>query len=119
MQVDVIQGQGRWTKMTLNRANVTKLLTTNNLTPFHGHTIILIYKSISPGKIPWNGNKLLQYFNPRKSRVKITVVIYCSISFITLAPGCKLTAQACQLTKKKTKLKNLGQHIKNRDCLTC
>ncbi len=24
--------------------------------------------------LPWNGSKLLQYFNPRKSRIKITMV---------------------------------------------
>jgi hypothetical protein len=45
--------------------------------------------------LPWNDNKLQQYdgklteyFNPRKSRVKITMVIYLHI-FITVVPGFK------------------------------
>jgi len=36
--------------------------------------------------LPWNGSRSLQYFTPRKSRVKITMVNYRSI-FITLAPS--------------------------------
>ncbi len=42
-----------------------------NLLPFLGNTVILCYKAIIPQKLPWNGSKLLQYFNPRKSRVKL------------------------------------------------
>ncbi len=42
-------------------------------------TIILCDKAILPWKLPLNGNKLLRYFNPRKSRVNITAVIYCCI----------------------------------------
>jgi hypothetical protein len=60
-----------------------------NLPPFHGIAVILCYKAILPWKLLWNGSKLPQYFNPRKSRVKSTVVIYCSI-FITLPPGVNL-----------------------------
>jgi hypothetical protein len=33
-----------------------------------------------------SGSNIPQYFNPRKSRVKTTAVIYCGI-FITLAPA--------------------------------
>jgi hypothetical protein len=33
-----------------------------------------------------NGGNILHHFNPRKSRVKITTVIYCGI-FITLVLG--------------------------------
>ncbi len=46
--------------------------------------------------LPWNGGKLPPYdgklmcdFNPRKSRVKVTAIIYRSI-FITQAPGVNL-----------------------------
>jgi hypothetical protein len=38
------------------------------------------------GKLLWYDGKLMCYFNPRKSRVKVTTVIYRSI-FITQAPG--------------------------------
>jgi hypothetical protein len=37
-----------------------------NLPPFHGNTVILCYKAILPWKLPWDGSKLPQYFNPRK-----------------------------------------------------
>jgi hypothetical protein len=50
-----------------------------NLPPFHGNTVILCYKVILPWKSEWNGSKLPLYYNPRKSKVKITVVIYHNI----------------------------------------
>ncbi len=36
----------------------------------------------------YNGSNIMHHFNPRKSRVKITMVIY-HVIFITLAPGSK------------------------------
>ena len=36
----------------------------SNLPPFQGNPIILCYKAILHWKLPWNGNKLLWYFNP-------------------------------------------------------
>ncbi len=36
--------------------------------------------------LAWNGSRLLQYFSPRKIRVKITSVI-CDNIVIALAPG--------------------------------
>jgi hypothetical protein len=48
----------------------------SNLQPFHGDSIILCYKDKLPWKFLWNGSKLLRYINPRKSRVRITAVIY-------------------------------------------
>ncbi len=50
-----------------------------NLPPFHGNTVILCYKAILACKLQWNCSKLTRYFNPRRSKVKITVVIYHSI----------------------------------------
>ncbi len=47
-----------------------------NLPSFRGNAVILCYKTILPWKLPWIGSKIPRYFNPRKSRVKITVVIY-------------------------------------------
>jgi hypothetical protein len=47
-----------------------------NLPPFHGNTIILCYKAVLPWKLLWNGSKLPRYIHPRKSRVRITTVIY-------------------------------------------
>ncbi len=44
-----------------------------------GNTVILHYKSILPCKLPLNGSKLLQYFNPGKGRIKTASVIYHSI----------------------------------------
>jgi hypothetical protein len=51
----------------------------SNLPSFHGNNILLCYKSKLHWKLPWNGSKLLQYFNPRKSRVNFTVVIVTGI----------------------------------------
>jgi hypothetical protein len=51
----------------------------SNLPPFLGNTVILCYKAILPWKLPWNGSKLLRYFNPRKSKVRSTAVIYYGI----------------------------------------
>ena len=48
----------------------------SNLPPFHGNTAILCLKTILPWKLLWEGSKLPWYFNPRKSRVNITTVIY-------------------------------------------
>jgi len=59
-----------------NEANKAGLKFRGNLPPFHGNTIILCYKAILPWKLLWNGSKSLHYINPRKSRVRITVVIY-------------------------------------------
>jgi hypothetical protein len=42
-----------------------------NLPPLHVNTIVLCYKAILPWKLPLNGSKLLQYFNPRKLGLKL------------------------------------------------
>jgi hypothetical protein len=81
------------------RAQCYKKFYCHNLLPFHGHTVILCYKTLYYGKYnrmavntliksfitltlggkhKYRGN-LPQYFNTRISRVKITMVIYRSI----------------------------------------
>jgi len=55
--------------------------------------------------LPWNGGKLLWYdgklmcdFNPRKSRVKVTVVIYhgnLTQYFYNTGPRCQQGSQIC------------------------
>ncbi len=53
-----------------------------NLAPSHGKTVFLCFKVILHWKLPWNGSKPLQYFNPRKSNYTINAVIYPSIVLI-------------------------------------
>jgi hypothetical protein len=60
----------------VTRGRCYKTFYRSNLPPFHGNTIILCYKAILPWKLLWNGSILLQYINPRKRRVRITMVIY-------------------------------------------
>jgi hypothetical protein len=49
---------------------------------YHGICVTNVIKH----NLTKNGSNILSLLNPRKSRVKITVVIYCGI-FITFAPG--------------------------------
>jgi hypothetical protein len=63
-------------KLFAIRCQCYKTFYRGNLPPFHGNSIILCYKHILPWKLMWNGSKLPQYINPRKSRVRITEVIY-------------------------------------------
>jgi hypothetical protein len=63
-------------KILSTRGQCYKTFYCDNLPPFHGNTVILCYKAELPWKLLWNGSNLPQYCNPRKSRVKITVVIY-------------------------------------------
>ncbi len=58
------------------RGQCYKTFYRSNLPPFHGNTVILCYKAILPWKLQLNGSKLPRYLNPRKSKVKITTVIY-------------------------------------------
>ncbi len=48
----------------------------SNLQPFRGNSVIQRNKAILPWKLPWNGSKLPQYFNTRKSRGKSAAIIY-------------------------------------------
>jgi hypothetical protein len=50
--------------------------------------IITLNLTWNGSKLLWHDSKLLQYFNPRKSRVKTTTVNLCGI-FITLSPGAR------------------------------
>ncbi len=60
-----------------------------NLPPFHVNNIILCYKAILPWKLLWNGSKFPRHINPRKSRVRISMIILPTYCFITLAPRVK------------------------------
>ncbi len=62
--------------LRITRCQCHKTFYRGNLPPFHGNTVILCYKAILPLKLPWNGSKLPQYFNHRKSKVRSTAVIY-------------------------------------------
>ncbi len=59
-----------------------------NLPPFHGNTVILCFKARVPWKLQWNCSKLTWYFNPRRSKVKITMEIT-TVLFYNIGPGLK------------------------------
>ncbi len=60
-------------------------------------------------KLPWYDSKLMCDFNPRKSRVKVTAVIYRSI-FITQAPEVFVLVRPSQASLKfKDKGKSHGE----------
>jgi hypothetical protein len=65
--------------VTDSRGQCYKTFYCGNLPPFHGNTIILCYKARLAWKLQRNCSKLTRYFNPRRSKIKITVVIYYSI----------------------------------------
>ncbi len=69
--LDVNFGNFSPVRMSLaTRGQCYKTFHRSNLPPFHSTSIIPCWKLL------WNGNKLPRYINPRKSRVKITAVIY-------------------------------------------
>jgi hypothetical protein len=61
---------------------------------YHGICVTNVIKH----NLTLNGRNILHHFNPRKSRVKFTVVIYHGI-FITLAPGVDFTNQFVQCAR--------------------
>jgi hypothetical protein len=71
----------------VTRGQCYKSFYRSNLPPFHGNTLILCYKGTLPWKLTWNGSILLQYFNPRKSKVRSIMVNYCGIVNNNIGPG--------------------------------
>jgi hypothetical protein len=61
---------------------------------YHGIFVTNVIKH----NLTYNNSNILHHFNPRKSRVKITAVIYHSI-FVTLVPGQTINVHNHQLSQ--------------------